>query len=641
MIGAGSGGTRRRARRGACRRARAALRREPGLRRKPSSATRRDDRRRRRRRLGRGDRAWSSRRIPTSRCCRARPPSATTTATSSACSSASPITWQRLRHPCRGSGCGRCARSRSCSRRRARARIAYANNDLPGTMLAGAARTYVERYAVRPGSRAVVFTNNDSAYATALALHGAGVAVAAIVDARSGIGLDGALPHAARDGGPADRREVRDRRRARRDCASRRSTSRRSAGGAAQRIDCDLVGVSGGWNPAVHLFSQARGKLRYDDALATLRARRLAVADHAGRGGERALRSRRGAGRRSRRGPRGRRARGLPRRCRLAAPQAAPVASGPLRPLWCVPARDERRQALRRSARTTSPSTTSRSPRAKATGRSSISSATPRSAWAPTRASCPTSSASRCWRQSSDCRSRKVGTTTFRPPYTPVTLGAFPGHDDGRARRADALTRRCTTGTSAHGARFVNAGLWKRPHSYPRAGESADDAANREAKNVRTNVGIVDVSTLGKIELQGRDVAEFLNRVYINRWDTLAVGPLPLRRDAARRRHGVRRRHHVAPRAIALPDDDDHGERRQGDAAPRHAAAGRLAGARRLRDVGDRAMGGRRAVGPSRAPRAREDRRHRRVERGLPVSRGRRLPGAHRHRPRLRRGSSG
>jgi sarcosine oxidase subunit alpha len=75
-----------------------------------------------------------------------------------------------------------------------------------------------------------------------------------------------------------------------------------------------------------------------------------------------------------------------------------------------------------------------------------------------------------------------------------------------------------------HGAGFVNAGLWKRPHSYPRDGESPEDAANREAKNVRINAGVVDVSTLGKIELQGKDVAEFLNRVYVNRWDTLAVG---------------------------------------------------------------------------------------------------------------------
>jgi sarcosine oxidase subunit alpha len=77
---------------------------------------------------------------------------------------------------------------------------------------------------------------------------------------------------------------------------------------------------------------------------------------------------------------------------------------------------------------------------------------------------------------------------------------------------------------AAHNARFVNAGLWLRPHSYPRAGEASDAAANREARNVRTNAGLVDVSTLGKIELQGRDAAELLNRVYINRFDNLAVG---------------------------------------------------------------------------------------------------------------------
>ncbi|MBA3506589.1 MAG: sarcosine oxidase subunit alpha, partial [Betaproteobacteria bacterium] len=117
----------------------------------------------------------------------------------------------------------------------------------------------------------------------------------------------------------------------------------------------------------------------------------------------------------------------------------------------------------------------------------------------------------------------KVGTTTFRPPYTPVTLGAFAGHDVGRFVEP-------TRNTAMHdwhvkrGARMLNAGLWKRPHSYPRSGESEDDAANREARNVRKNVGIVDVSTLGKIELQGKDVAAFLNRVYSNRWDTLAVG---------------------------------------------------------------------------------------------------------------------
>ena len=156
-----------------------------------------------------------------------------------------------------------------------------------------------------------------------------------------------------------------------------------------------------------------------------------------------------------------------------------------------------------------------------------------------------------------------VGTTTFRPPYTPVTLGAFPGIDAG-AHVEPTRYSAMHDWHVAHGARFVNAGLWKRPHSYPRAGESADDAALREARNVRANVGIVDVSTLGKIELQGRDVAEFLNRVYINRWDTLAVGRC--RYGVMLRDDGIvlRRRHDVAPRADALPDDDDDGERRHG-----------------------------------------------------------------------------
>ena len=117
----------------------------------------------------------------------------------------------------------------------------------------------------------------------------------------------------------------------------------------------------------------------------------------------------------------------------------------------------------------------------------------------------------------------KVGTTTFRPPYTPVTLGAIPGHEAG-PRVEPTRYSAIHDWHAEHGARFINAGLWKRPHSYPRAGESEDDAANREARNVRINVGLVDVSTLGKIELQGRDVAELLNRVYINKWDTLAVG---------------------------------------------------------------------------------------------------------------------
>ena len=116
-----------------------------------------------------------------------------------------------------------------------------------------------------------------------------------------------------------------------------------------------------------------------------------------------------------------------------------------------------------------------------------------------------------------------VGTTTFRPPYTPVTMGAFPGHDAERTSSPRDI-RRCTTGTSRMApASSTPASGSDRIPIRAEANRRMTPAA-REAKNVRTNAGVVDVSTLGKIELQGKDVAEFLNRVYINRWDTLAVG---------------------------------------------------------------------------------------------------------------------
>jgi len=399
--------------------------------------------------------------------------------------------------------------------------IAYANNDLPGTLLAGASRTYVERYAVRPGSRAVVFTNNDSAYATALALHRAGVDVSAIVDPRSGAALEGALPLAARDAGlPIVAKSV---------VVGAHGGLRVEAvdvvpraGGSARRVDCDLVALSGGWNPAVHLHSQARGRLRYDDALATFvpdgspAPITPAGAANAHFDLAAALKEGQATGI----------AAAMRAGFRAGAPSPSshvvPVASGALQPLWSIPALirgakrfvdwqndvtvDDIALAAREGYRsvehlkryTTLGMGTDQGKLSNIVGLAVLA-------------------------EELGVPIAKVGTTTFRPPYTPVTLGAFPGIDAG-AHVEPTRYSAMHDWHLAHGARFVNAGLWKRPHSYPRAGESADDAAFREARNVRANVGIVDVSTLGKIELQGKDVAEFLNRVYINRWDTLAVG---------------------------------------------------------------------------------------------------------------------
>ncbi len=294
------------------------------------------------------------------------------------------------------------------------------------------------------------------------------------------------------------------------------------AGGEIRQIECDLVALSGGWNPAVHLHSQARGKLRYDDALAAfVPDGSPAPITSAGAANGRfdlaaALEEGHAAGRAAAAQAVG--ATGAP----LLPPRAAPVASGTPQPMWSVPcttkgakrfvdwqndvtvddvalaAREGYRSVEHLKRYTTLGMGTDQGKSSNIVGLALLAE----------ELGLPISA---------------VGTTTFRPPYTPVTLGAFPGIDAGPHVEPTRYTAMHDWHV-AHGARFVNAGLWKRPHSYPHAGESADDAAFREARNVRANVGVVDVSTLGKIELMGKDVAEFLNRVYVNRWDTLAVG---------------------------------------------------------------------------------------------------------------------
>ena len=395
--------------------------------------------------------------------------------------------------------------------------IAYADNDRPGTLLAGAALAYVGRYAVRPGSRAVVFTNNDSAYATALALANAGVDVAAIVDARGERDCTGELTAQVRERGLPIRASS---------VIERAHGTRRvqavdivASGGTRNRVDCDLVCVSGGWNPAVHLFSQARGTLRYDDALAAFVPDRAstavvpagaangrfdlapAIADGHAAGIAAAARAGFGAS------------------PSAGMPHVDATRTAPMRALWSVPGGGKRFVDLMNDVDVGDIELAARE------GYESIEHLKRYTTlgMGPDQGKGGNVVGLALL---AECLSRPiadVGTTTFRAPYTPVALGAVPGEAAGahvEPTRYSALH----DWHAEHGARFVNVGLWKRPHSYPRDGESVDDAVNREARNVRASVGVVDVSTLGKIEMQGRDVAEFLNRVYVNRFDTLAVG---------------------------------------------------------------------------------------------------------------------
>ena len=401
--------------------------------------------------------------------------------------------------------------------------LMFADNDRPGVMLAGAARAYANQFAVRPGARAVVFTNHDDAYRTALDLAEIGIQVAAIVDARPVAGgplavkarakgieiLAGHAALAARAGRQVHGVEL---------CALDQNGVAR---GVTRVIGCDLVCVSGGWSPSVHLHSQSGGRLAYDEAIAAFvpstpkQAARSAGAARGRFGLAACLADGFEAGTAAARDA------GFGSGAASPAPRVEEDAEAALRPLWLVPSRrkgkrfvdiqdDVTADDVGLAARegylsvehlkryTTLGMGTDQGKTANVNGLAIM--AQLRGEPIPA-----------------------IGTTTFRPPYTPVTFGLLAGRENGKAFAAIRRTP-MHDWHEEQGAVFVEAGLWLRPRYYPRPGEGMREAAAREAKHVREAVGLVDVTTLGKIDVQGPDAAEFLNRVYVNGWKTLAIG---------------------------------------------------------------------------------------------------------------------
>jgi sarcosine oxidase subunit alpha len=354
--------------------------------------------------------------------------------------------------------------------------IAFANNDLPGVMLAGAARAYVNRYAVRPGSRAVVFTNNDSAYPAAVDLAAAGVAVAAVVDVRKVDAHHAGLPvlseHevvAATGDGRVEHVEVAG-----------------IGGGPSAHFDVDLLAVSGGWNPAVHLFSQGGGATRWDERISAFvpsQARQRVTVIGAARG------------------------EGL----------------DPVEPFWASGSADPAISFvdLQRDV------TIGDLRRATGAGLRSIEHVKRYTTAGTGHDQGRTSGVLTCAlvAESLDSQIAQVGTTTYRGPYTPVAFATLAGRNIG-----DLLDPiRVTSIHDVHvelGAEFENVGQWKRPRCYPRQGEDMTAAVLRECAAARTGVAYMDASTLGKIDVQGPDAPAFLDLIYTNLMSTLKVGSI-------------------------------------------------------------------------------------------------------------------
>lgn len=348
--------------------------------------------------------------------------------------------------------------------------VPFANNDHPGVMLSQAVRSYVRRWGVLPGKRVVIATNNDDAYLTALALVEAGAEVVALLDARaSGPAAPAGVPvyHDARPAGVIGRKH-----------ALRKVVA--VIGGSEQSFEADLVAVSGGFVPVSHLHMQAGGKLEWNEEAQAFVP---------------------GA---------------TPQACETIGSALAPPPAPAVPPAGKAKTSfvdfqndvsladiDLAWQEGYRSVEHLKRYTTL----GMATDQGKTSNMVALSRLA----------------EKQGVGIPQAGLTTFRPPFTPVTMGLLAG---AGARNAGAHVRRIPLHDphEARGPIWQPLGYWFRPRAYPVDGESLQQAALREARTVRSAAGLSDVSTLGKFEVSGPDAAKLLELVCATTVGKLAIG---------------------------------------------------------------------------------------------------------------------
>ncbi|MFE0473803.1 sarcosine oxidase subunit alpha family protein [Streptomyces sp. NPDC058947] len=400
--------------------------------------------------------------------------------------------------------------------------LVFAGNDRPGVMLAGAVRTYLGRYGVAAGARAVVSTTHDSAYDTVADLHAAGVEVAAVVDARAERSARAAEVAAATGV------RIRTASAVTGTAGETRITSVTVHGidadgaptGAPESFDCDLLAVSGGWNPVVHLHSQRQGRLRWDEDRAAF------VPDGAVKG-QRVVGAANGTydlegclAEGARAGALSASEAGFP--VPVPPPATAPPAA-PTRPLWLVPGTDGTWDThfvdLQRDV------TVADVRRSTGTGMRGVEHVKRYTSLGTANDQGKTSGVNAIGVLAVILGGSpgEIGTTAYRAPYTPVAFAALAGRERGELFDPERTTS-LHAWHVAHGAVFENVGQWKRPRYYPRPGEDMDAAVARECRAAREHVAFMDASTLGKIEIRGADAGEFLNRVYTNAFKKLKPG---------------------------------------------------------------------------------------------------------------------
>ncbi|MGE4611312.1 MAG: sarcosine oxidase subunit alpha family protein [Paracoccaceae bacterium] len=387
--------------------------------------------------------------------------------------------------------------------------IAFPNNDRPGIMLASAVRTYAHRYGVTPGQCVAVFTNNDDGWRTARDLQWLGVTVAALIDTRTDVTPDLECP--VFTGATVT------------NTAGRLGVERitiRTSDGSTQKISVDCLAVSGGWNPALHLTGHMGGKPTWREDIAAFVPTPDAIPDLTTAGAANGTFSTRGALSEGVAAAKSTlKTLGL-KQVRPTIPPADDSETA-ITPFWHVPdtksrawldfqndvtvkdiqqAHRENFQSVEHMKRYTT--------LGMATDQGKLSNMGALAVMAElTGQTIP-----------------QTGTTIFRPPYTPVQLGALGAGGAGKGFAPERFTASHDWAV-AKGASMIEVGLWHRPAWYAQENESHWRAScDREVKLVREAVGICDVSTLGKIDIQGPDAGAFLDRVYTNTFSTLKIG---------------------------------------------------------------------------------------------------------------------
>jgi sarcosine oxidase subunit alpha len=358
--------------------------------------------------------------------------------------------------------------------------LVFGNNDLPGVMLAGAVRAYINRYGVAPGSRAVVFLNNDDAACTISTLEAAGIRLSGVIDSRP---KSSALVQslAAEAGVAAFAGTVINRALGNREVSAAEIQLR---DGALVQLPCDLIAMSGGWSPALHLTSHLDGKPVWDESIAAFIPGTL------------------------------------PPGMRVVGAAAGEKINANLVPIWR--AGNSKAKAFvdfQNDVTTTDISL------AKQEGFVAVEHLKRYTTlgMATDQGKTANVNAIALMAEALGKPIAQFGTTRFRPPYTPVAIGALAGAHRGASFKPKRLTP-THDWAAGQGAVFIEAGLWLRAQYFPQAGEDWRAAATREVNAVRNAVGFCDVTTLGKIDIQGPDAAKFLDCVYTNSWTNLAIG---------------------------------------------------------------------------------------------------------------------